>query len=196
LLLPSNVVHVPAVKQETDYSCGAAAALSILRLWRPGDFTEVKEQQLYPPLQTTQENGTEPEPITEYLRAVAGLDATYLHGDVTLAQLERAIDAGHPPIVDLQAWRDHPIPWRQVWDAGHYAILVGYDASNLFFMDPSVLTEGPYAYMPREELDDRWHDLAGPKEARLERMTIFVRGARRPTWTPAQTPASTAVRLG
>ena len=87
---------------------------------------------------------------------------SYVHGDVTLAQLERAVDAGQPPIVDLQAWRDVEHPWTEVWDAGHYAILVGYDAEHLFFMDPSVLTAAAYAYMPRGELDERWHDLAGP----------------------------------
>ena len=72
---------------------------------------------------------------------------------MTLAHLERAVDAGHPPIVDLQAWRDFEHPWPEVWDAGHYCLLVGYDHEHLFFMDPSVLTVGAYAYMPRHELE-------------------------------------------
>lgn len=192
--LPSNVVHVPEVKQETGYSCGAAALLSILRFWKGGAFARVREQELYGPLATTCENGTEPEPMTAFLRA-EGLDAEYRHGDVTLAELERAVDRGEPPIVDFQAWRDHPIPWRDVWDAGHYAILVGYDAEHLYFMDPSILTEGAYAYLPRAELDERWHDLAGPENRRLERMAVFVRGAAR--WTPPEAYGNAAaVRLG
>ncbi len=193
--LPASVVHVPEVKQETDYSCGAAAALSVLRLWRPADFARTTEQELYTPLHTTPAGGTEPEPITEYLRSVAGLDARYVHGDVTLTQLERAVDAGEPPILDLQAWRDAPEPWREVWDAGHYVILVGYDATDLYVMDPSVLTRGAYAHFPRAELDERWHDVAGEHNARLERMTIFVRGAG-PRWAPGGDPPRTAVRLG
>jgi hypothetical protein len=195
LALPSNVVHVPAVKQRTDYSCGAAATLSMLRFWRGAEYERTHERELFAALDTTPSNGTEPEPITSYLRDKARLDATYVHGDVTLAHLEREVDARRPPIVDLQAWRDDATPWAQVWDAGHYAILVGYDDVNLFFMDPSVLTAGAYAYMPRGELYERWHDLAGPKNDRLQRMTVFVRGERS-AWKAHGATPTTAVRLG
>lgn len=195
LPLPSNVVHVPAVKQRTDYSCGAAATLSVLRFWRAAEYERTSERDLFSALDTTPSNGTEPEPITDYLRDVARLEARYVHGDVTLAHLEREVDLGRPPIVDLQAWRDTDAPWPEVWDAGHYAILVGYDADHLFFMDPSVLTAGAYAYMPRAELYERWHDLAGPKNDRLERMTVFVHGDGAP-WKPNGAAPKTAVRLG
>ena len=193
--LPSNVVHVPAVKQRTDFSCGAAAALSLLRFWRGDEYAQVQESDLFEPLQTTPAAGTEPEPIAEYLSVRAGLETRYLHGDVTLTQLEQAVDAGQPPLVDLQCWRDTPVPWNDVWDAGHYAILVGYDSTHLFFMDPSVLTAGAYAFMPRHELNERWHDTAGPHDMRLERMVVFVRG-RKPLWTPGEALPAIATRLG
>lgn len=196
LLLPSNVIHVPCVKQRTDFSCGAAATLSLLRYWVPGAFEDADESDLFEPLKTTEAGGTEPEPITAYLRDVVGLEATYANGDVTLAQLERAIDAGEPPLVDLQAWRDQHKPWKEIWDAGHYVVLVGYDAENLFFMDPSVLSPGAYAYLPRAELDERWHDLAGPEDLRVWRMTVFVRGDGE-HWTPdGSAPTTTATRMG
>ena len=52
-------------------------------------------------------------------------------------------------------------------------------------MDPSVLTPGDaYAFFPRGELEERWHDLAGPRDAHLSRMAIFVRGSR-PAWRPS-----------
>lgn len=188
--LPPNRIAVPVVKQETDFSCGSAAVLSILRLWRWEQYRGVGERELHAALDTTDARGTEPEPMVELLRAGARLDAEYRHGDVTLAHLERAVDAGTPPIVDLQAWRDDPRPWRETWDAGHYVVLVGYDAVNLYVMDPSVLTSGGYAYFPRAELDERWHDLSGPDDARLERMVIFVRGdGSAPAWRPASADA-------
>jgi Peptidase_C39 like family len=196
LLLPSNLIHVPCVKQRTDFSCGAAATLSLLRYWVPGAFEDAHEDDLFEPLRTTSKSGTEPEPIEAYLRDVVGLEATYVHGDVTLAQLERAVDASQPPIVDLQAWRDDHKPWPEVWDAGHYVILVGYDAENLFFMDPSVLSPGPYAFLPRAELDERWHDLAGPEDRRVWRMTVFVRGEDGEHWTPEGSTPTTATRMG
>jgi ABC-type bacteriocin/lantibiotic exporter with double-glycine peptidase domain len=146
------------------------------------------------PLRTTETQGTEPEPIVEYLREIVGLDAEYRYGDVTLAELEKAVDAGQPPIVDLQAWRDDARPWQDTWDAGHYVLLVGYDAERLFVMDPSVLTTGAYAFLPRAELDERWHDLAGMDEMRLERMAIFVRG-RGHHWVPDEPVETSATRL-
>jgi ABC-type bacteriocin/lantibiotic exporter with double-glycine peptidase domain len=132
--------------------------------------------------------------MVEYLRETVGLDAEYRYGDVTLTELERAVDAGQPPIVDLQAWRDDARPWRDTWDAGHYVILVGYDAERLFVMDPSVLTPGAYAFLPRAELDERWHDLAGMDELRLERMAIFVRGPGA-HWMPDEPVETSATRL-
>jgi len=192
--MPANRIPIPPVKQQTSYSCGPAAALSMLRYWRWETFSRVDEGALHMPLRTTETQGTEPEPIVEYLREIVGLDAEYRHGDVTLAELERAVDAGQPPVVDLQAWRDEPRPWRDTWDAGHYVILVGYDADRLFVMDPSVLTPGAYAFLPRAELDERWHDLAGMDELRLERMAIFVRGHGH-RWMPDEPVETSATRL-
>lgn len=177
----------------TSYSCGAAATLSMLRLWCWDEFAEVDERTLFPALDTTETQGTEPEPMVDVMRRLGGMSADYRHGDVTLAQLEKAVDAGHPPIVDLQAWRDDDWPWRQTWEAGHYVILVGYDRDNLYVMDPSVLTPGGYAYLPRAELDERWHDLSGPASTHLERMVIFVRGERR--WQPTGDVEREATRL-
>jgi predicted double-glycine peptidase len=194
--LPPNLVPVPVVKQETDFSCGAAAALSLLRFWRADLYADVDETELHHALQTTNDHGTEPEPIEQYLHTAARLEASYRHGDITLDQLLAAVDAGEPPIVDLQAWRDHAdVPWRDTWDAGHYVVLAGYDADRLFVMDPSVLTPGGYAFFPRAELDERWHDLAGHDNVRVARMTIFVRGAG-PRWRPDGPPGDGATRLG
>jgi predicted double-glycine peptidase len=177
---PRNLLPLPMVKQRTSFSCGNAATLSLLRYWNWEAFAEVDETDLYLPLQTTHARGTEPEPIAAYLSAAGGLSAKYRHSDVTVSDLERAVDAGQPPIVDLQACRDDESPWRDVWDAGHYVVMVGYDDERLFFMDPSTMTPGPYAYLARTEIDERWHDLAGEDDARLERMAIFVRGSTLP----------------
>ncbi len=173
--LPRNWVHVPVVTQQSNFSCGPAATLALLRYWRPEAFESVGEADLYAPLETTHARGTEPEPIAALLRR-NGLDAEYRHGDVTISDLERAVDEGQPPIVDLQAWTDHPTPYRETWDAGHYVVMVGYDEERLFFADPSTMTPDGYAFLPRNELEERWHDLAGLSDDRVERMAIFVRG--------------------
>jgi len=190
--LPLNLVPVPVVTQRSNFSCGPAAALALLRFWRPEAYDAVEEVALYAPLETTDARGTEPEPIAELLRK-SGLEAKYRHGDVTVDDLERAVDAGEPPIVDLQAWTDHPIPYRDTWDAGHYVVMVGYDDERLFFADPSTMTPHGYVFLPRAELDERWHDLAGLSDLPVERMAIFVRG-NSPRRQPVPPPPS-AVKL-
>ncbi len=196
LPLPPNAVRVPRVKQETGYSCGPAAALSLLRFWRPEQYQGFTERDLYGALGTTEAKGTEPEPILGYLLEVAGLEAEYRTGDVTLQELERALDRGEPPVVDLQAWRDVDAPYGEVWDAGHYVIFVGYDAKHLFFMDPSKMTPSGYAYLLREELEERWHDLAGDHDVRVERMTIFARCRGCKPKKLEQDPGVLATKLG
>jgi hypothetical protein len=193
--LPDRLVRVPSVKQQTNFSCGDAATLALLRYWQWDLYAGVDETALYAPLETTRAEGTEPEPIVAFLNTAARLDATYRHGDVTIEDLECAVDARQPPIVDLQAWQDDDVPWRELWDSGHYVVMVGYDAEHLFFMDPSRMTPGAYAYLPRAEFEDRWHDLSGHRNDRFERMAIFARGVSAP-WTPSEPASDSATKLG
>jgi predicted double-glycine peptidase len=191
--LPANLIQVPIVQQSQGFSCGPAATLVVLRFWLVESYAEVKESMLYGPLRTSDARGTEPEPMTELLIR-AGLSARYAHGDVTLSELERAVDAREPPIVDLQAWRDNGSPWRETWDAGHYVVMVGYDRERLFFVDPSRATPLGYAYLMRGELEERWHDLAGDRDEPVQHMAIFVRGERR--WQADAAPPPYATKLG
>jgi predicted double-glycine peptidase len=188
------------VKQSTDFSCGAAATLAVLRYWRWEKFALVEEADLYGPLRTTEARGTDPEPVAAYLERALRLPVAYRHSDVTVRDLERAVDDKAPPIVDLQAWSDHGAPWRRVWDAGHYVVMVGYDAEHLFFFDPSILTAGSYAFLPRQELDERWHDIVGESDEPVERMAIFVGGTRKladRVWSPTDDLSQPrATRLG
>lgn len=71
--------------------------------------------------------------------------------------LETELRKGLPVVVLLQAWPDKPPEdWSQVWDHGHYAVVIGYDRNNIYFMDPS--TTGNYSYIPRDEFLLRWRD--------------------------------------
>ncbi len=191
--LPPNLVEVPIVQQAQGFSCGAAATLLLLRYWRFETYAGVDESQIYGPLQTTQAQGTEPEPMVELFRQ-NGLSAQYRSGNVRVEDLERAVDAREPPIVDLQAWSDRSDPWPDTWDAGHYVVMVGYDHERLYFADPSRATPQGYAFLMRAELEPRWHDLAGAGDRRVERMAIFVSGTTR--WSPNQAFPREATHLG
>jgi predicted double-glycine peptidase len=185
--LPENLVVVPLVRQQTNYSCGDAAALALLRYWDATDYAATPESALYAPLQTSEEDGTDPVPIRDYLAGVAGLHADYLHDAVSDADLVAAVDRKEPPIVDIQAWQDRKADWSGDWDDGHYVVLVGYDAQRFYFMDPS--TDGQYAYIPRAEFDARWHDVVG-KATHTFHMAVFVHGEQRPAPLQRAAPPS------
>jgi predicted double-glycine peptidase len=171
VLVPDSIVRVPLVRQATDYSCGDASALALLRYWRWDDYASVGEEALYAPLGTTEKDGTDPQPIAAYLNGVAGVSADYRH-DASVDELYAAVDRGEPPIVDLQAWQSTARDWDTDWDDGHYVVLVGYDAQRLYFMDPS--TPHKYAYIPLAQFESRWHDTVGKHNAHAQHMAIFV----------------------
>jgi hypothetical protein len=123
----------------------------------------------------TPEDGTEPTAIEDVARSY-GLWARYRSG-WTVDELRAALSRRETVIIDLQAWRDDPErDWVDDWDDGHYVVLVGMDAKNLYLMDPS--TPAAYAWMPIRELDERWHDLEGlgPASRPREHMAITISG--------------------
>lgn len=151
---PRERLALPFVAQETDYSCGPAALLSVLRYW--GEFPGT-ERDLYGPLETTPKDGTTPEKLAEFARK-RGLSAELREG-MTVDGLRDALRLGRTVIVDLQAWRSDAearTPWSELWEDGHYVVLAAMAETKAFFMDPSV--PGALAWLPLEELPERWHD--------------------------------------
>jgi predicted double-glycine peptidase len=100
--------------------------------------------------------------------------------NMSLEDLKRFLDSRKPVIVAIQAWPDIPVQWSESWDEGHYAVVVGYDKINMYFMDPSTL--GHYAYIPIPEFLDRWHDMDDQEELMHFGMVITWEGG--PTYMP------------
>ncbi len=187
LPLPKNVIPVPLIEQQTDYSCGDVATLAILRYWKNARYKDVPETALYGPLHTTEQDGTEPQPIADYLDHEPGLHAQFRSSaagvPAEITDLQHALDEGDPTIVDLQAWQDVPSvkdlkPWVTDWADGHYVVLIGRDGEHLYFMDPS--TPRHYAYIPEAEFRDRWHDTLGPDNVHVWHMAVFVQSSTSP----------------
>ena len=132
--IPSDYLPLPVTVQETSYSCGAAAALSVLRYWQAygGD-----ERSLYKLLGTRPKDGTPPQGIAHGLSHL-GLPAEVKEG-MTLDDLRAALRRGDSVILDIQAWRnDEDTPWSQRWEDGHYVVLAGMDEHYAYLMDPST----------------------------------------------------------
>ncbi|MDD5629864.1 MAG: C39 family peptidase [Elusimicrobia bacterium] len=181
--MPVDYQPVPITEQETSYSCGAAAALALLRYWQAygGD-----EQSLYELLGTRPKDGTPPENIVRGLSQL-GLQAALREG-MTLDDLRAALGRGDSVMLDIQAWRaDEDTPWSERWDDGHYVVLAGMDEHYAYLMDPS--TPDRYTYLPLPELLERWHDYEDRDGVvrRYDQAGIVVRGSQslpRPSQPP------------
>jgi predicted double-glycine peptidase len=182
--LPDKLLaSIPDVRQSTGYTCGASALQAVLAYWG----TSEREDRLAERLHSTPEAGTHPLDILRVAREF-GLSADLREG-LELADLERALAEGASVIVDLQAWRDlSDLSWTETWEDGHYMVLLGMDAANLYFEDPSLL--GTRGVIPRAEFVDRWHDYEGdppldPADRKYVHAAIFLKGSR-----PAPAPST------
>jgi len=174
--LPDDALKIPLTPQATSYSCGAAAMLAVLIYWQVYDGNE---SSLYEPLKTTPENGTDPVNMLKFAQEL-GLKAE-LRMRQTLDDVEEKFDEGYTIILDFQAWAEDrrvtPLTdWPNRWEDGHYAVLVAYDDYNLYFMDPS--THARYAFVPRKEFLDRWHDYEERDGVRVEnyQLALYIKG--------------------
>ncbi len=182
--MPADYLPVPITEQETSYSCGAAAALAVLRYWRvyAGD-----ERSLYELLGTRPRDGTPPDNLARGL-SWFGLESA-LRENMTLEDLRAALRRGDSVILDIQAWRDdESTPWSERWEDGHYVVLAGMDEHYAYVMDPS--TPERYTYLPLPELLERWHDYED-RDGQIRRYyqsAVVARGAK-PLPRPSDPPA-------
>jgi uncharacterized protein len=167
---------IPDVRQSTSYSCGSAALQAVLQYYG----VETREDHLMRELKTNPDAGTHPADIIRVAKQY-GLTAALREG-LKIEDLKAALDRGVPIIVAIQAWRDElksGVSWAGVWEDGHYVIVLGLDAANVYVEDPSLL--GCRGIIPRAEFQDRWHDYEGrppfdPSDRAYLQMGIFIEG--------------------
>jgi predicted double-glycine peptidase len=158
---PGTVIlsSVPDVTQSTRYSCGPSCLQAVLRYWG----ICVQESDLMDRLHTTPERGTDPGQILS-LASSYGFSVTFSE-NLTILDLKQSVESRIPVIVIVQAWNGYeqdgiwvpvaPDRWEDVWNAGHYLVVIGVDSRNLYFEDPALL--GTRGVIPVHEFPDRWH---------------------------------------
>ena len=201
--LPSDASIPPLVTQQVNYSCGDVASLSLLRFWDPADYANTPEEALYRPMETTPEDGTEPPAIEKYFNGVPGLSGRFVSFERRARRHHggrgprAAADRGHPSVARGRFARAAPTVGVKEWDFGHYVVLTGYDDANFYFMDLDGSLPR-YAYIPRDEFMDRWHDVLGKGDAaqQVQHMAIFVQPTSASLApTPAASPVGTATAM-
>ncbi|MBI3533954.1 MAG: C39 family peptidase [Deltaproteobacteria bacterium] len=174
--LPKNYLQVPIIRQATDYSCGPASLLGVLNYWQ---VYEGAESELYSVLGTTEKNGTEPQKLLEGAKKY-GLTAD-MKENLELADLKAALQKSETVILSYQAWRDEDSkdkPWSEIWEDGHYGVLVAMDSEFLYLMDPSYARG--YVYVSQAEFLERWHDYEDRegKKWKYQHIAIFIHGEK------------------
>lgn len=151
----SPILSVPVVPQTTDFSCGAAALLAVLKYWLGPDGLPTNEVALWALLGTNPVEGTGPEPIAGVARAL-GLSAEVKDG-MTTADVPALLASGTTALLAVQAWGSDPETYDMTDKDGHWVVLVGADEEQVRVMDPSS-PEG-YTHLDLSDLARRWHDL-------------------------------------
>jgi predicted double-glycine peptidase len=162
------VIELPNTVQATDYTCGAAALLSVSAYYGAGPKTEaevVRDMGFG-------EDGSDP----AHLVGAAHRYGLHVHEyrAMTDRQLARCLDRGRPVILMLQAWPEKPplTGFRDVWDSGHWVVAIGHDARGVYFADPSL--DGARGVLSHAELDERWHDIEGVEAHHTYRYGVAV----------------------
>lgn len=161
-------LDVPNVRQTTTYTCGASSAVAVLRaLGMPAN-----ERAMAKEMGSNNVVGTFATNIVKAMKA-RGLSADAKE-HLSFDDLKRALDKGAMVIVAYQAWReDTDVEWKKRWDDGHYSVVTGLDAENIYLMDPSQDDRG---VIPRREFLDRWHDIDG-HDTKVIKFGIVIDGA-------------------
>lgn len=135
----SLVSSVPDIRQDTDYRCGAAAAMSVGKYFGVGPDTL---DQWSDQLGTTAAKSTSPDAIVSYLSRL-GL-AVNARQNMSVDDLEAETSAGRPVIVccqDYVAQNSDPRDPQAEWDYGHWmtclAVKTIGDTRFLIFQDSS-----------------------------------------------------------
>lgn len=155
---------IPLVRQATGYTCGVAALQAVLGYYG----VEVREDTLSHAVKSTKQRGTAFSEIALY--AAHHGCCVKVQKQMSLGELEELLEQRKPVILAIQAWAEKERDYSQDWDDGHYVVAVGCDQQNIYFMDPSTL--GRYTFIPKSELESRWHDSDG--QAKFERLGIAI----------------------
>lgn len=166
-----TLLSLPLVRQSFDYSCGAASLASVLYYWGVWDG---REPELYGSLGTNCE-GTSGGRIMEVARGY-GLSVSYESG-MSVDRLIELAGLGKTVILNIQAWGENYIgDWSDIWEEGHYVVLVGVCGQEIIMMDPSLA--GRYGKMGIKEFENRWHDWSDDGAEKEYHTGIIIKGEK------------------
>lgn len=160
------LIEIPALRQYGGYTCGTTCVQMLMNWLFPYE-ADLNLATYEEELATTEEAGTPPESILEYLER-SGVRADAAEA-LRVDDLCAALDRGNPILICLQAWSSaddggynttDPTDAETYLAEGHWVICVGYRRANgectLYFNDPACVG---HCLLDATELDARWIDM-------------------------------------
>ena len=161
-------INLPSTRQQTDYTCGAAALRAIAKYYGR-DLNNENEFEIL--CRSGRIKGAHPEDIVKAARAL-GLYAT-MEEFMSIDELIDYINRKIPVICAIQAWGDQK-HYDKLKD-GHYVVAIGHDDNNIYFQDPVIA--GSRAHLSKEEFYQRWIDKEAYSNDPVKvRLGIMIRG--------------------
>jgi predicted double-glycine peptidase len=165
-----SMIDLHVGKQTYDYDCGSQALQTVMGYYG----VDVRGDELIEKLGTAPETGT---PIQSMISVAQqyGFEVNFgTHW--SLNQVKQYVDAGTPVIVLLQAWADRNMTlddWRNDWENGHYAIVIGVNKNFLLFEDPATIRR---TWLREREFLARWHDMDPKTGEKYEHFSMVLLG--------------------
>lgn len=122
----------PTTRQKTEYTCGPASLKAVFHYFG----IETTEEVLAASLKTTPAEGTA---WSDMVRVSQENGFRIIHdGKLTIAKMKKFLDKKLPVIVGFQACMGRNHDYSNEWDAGHYAVVIGYNKKGFVFEDPYI----------------------------------------------------------
>jgi predicted double-glycine peptidase len=164
-----TMINLHIGRQTFDFDCGAKALQTVMAYYG----VDIREDELIKELGTGRD-GT----LVDKMISVTEARGFFVEAreSWSLMEVKRYIDEGHPVIVLLLAWADRYMTlkdWRNDYDDGHYAILIGHAKGVLLFEDPASFRR---TWLREYEFLARWHDLDSDRNRKYVRFGMVLLG--------------------
>jgi ABC-type bacteriocin/lantibiotic exporter with double-glycine peptidase domain len=163
------MIDMPGGKQTFDFDCGAKALQLVMAYYG----VETNEGDLIMELKTD-DNGTSVENMITIAEKY-GFEVIAKCG-VSLETVKQYVEKDIPVIILLQAWAERYMTledWKNDYDDGHYAIVIGYKDTIIVFEDPSSFRK---TWLTEDEFLARWHDVNPRTKEEFDHFAMVLLG--------------------
>jgi predicted double-glycine peptidase len=164
-----TMINLHIGRQTFDFDCGAKALQIVMAYYG----VDIREDELIQELGTGKD-GTCVDRMISVAEAKGFLVKARQHWSIR--DVKHYIDKGHPVIVLLQAWAERYMTlkdWRNDYEDGHYAVVIGHAKGVLLFEDPASFRR---TWLREYEFLARWHDSDSNTNRKYEQFGMVLLG--------------------